>query len=55
MTWVVYQRYDWALLAPGFPDNPALRAGHWSFDDYLQQHYQVVGGDQRFVLYELAG
>ncbi|HEY8641580.1 MAG TPA: hypothetical protein VIO84_02315 [Candidatus Dormibacteraeota bacterium] len=55
VTWVVYQRYDWTLLASSFPDNAALRAGHWSFDDYLQRHYQVVAGDDRFVLYELAG
>lgn len=51
--WVVFDRFDWAGIASGFPYNPALRSPGWSFQDFLDARYQAAGSSGEYVLYRL--
>lgn len=53
--WIVYHRVDWASLTDALPDNKALGAGDWQFEDWLAANYAVSEEQGPVVLYRLRG
>ncbi len=53
--WIVYHRVDWASLGDALPDNKALTAGDWQFEDWLAANYAVSEEQGPVVLYRLRG